>query len=158
MTTHTQPPPTRKIPSFAKAAMQFQAFLLRHNLMGALADELMVITTTGRKSGQQFSTPIGYLRDGEHLIALSVGGASNWYKNLLVNPEVTLTLKGQDLRVQAEVVSHESERQRIFELYKRDRAKFFSRLFGVPVDAPADALAQALATRHFVRFGRVKNP
>lgn len=152
-TTTTTP---RKIPGFAKAAMQFQAFLLRRNLMGAMADEVMVITTTGRKSGQQFSTPIGYLRDGDHILALSVGGASNWYKNLLVNPDATLNLKGHDLRARAEMVWHESERQRIFELYKRDRAKYFARLFGVPVDAPAEVLAQALTTRAFVRFVVVK--
>jgi deazaflavin-dependent oxidoreductase (nitroreductase family) len=155
LTPHTRPAPARQIPGFAKAAMQFQAFLLRRNWMGPLANEIMVITTTGRKSGQQFSTPIGYLRDGDSLIALAVGGASHWYKNLLVNPEVTLNLKGQDLRARAEVVRHESERQHIFERYQRDRAKFFARLFGVPVDAPAEALAHALATRQFVRFVRI---
>lgn len=144
--------PTRRIPGVAKALMQFQVFLLRRNLMGALANEIMVITTTGRRSGKPFSTPIGYLRDDNHIIALSVGGASNWYKNLLVNPDATLNLKGQDIRARAERVRHESERQRIFELYQRDRAKFFARLFGVPVDAPAEALAHALSTREFVRF------
>ena len=56
------------------------------------------------------------------------------------------------MRVQAEAVIEEAERRRIFELYKRERAKNFVRLFSLPVDAPAEALAQALATRVFVRF------
>lgn len=156
LTTQTQSTPARKIPGLAKAAMQFQAFLLRRNLMGAMADEIMVITTIGRKSGQQFSTPIGYLRDGDNFIALSVGGASNWYKNVLANPTVTLNVKGQDIHARAEMVRDETERAHIFELYKRDRAKFFSRLFGVAVTAPTEALAQAFATRYFVRFVTVK--
>lgn len=136
--------------------MRLQAFLLRRNWLGPLADELMVITTTGRKTGQPFSTPIGYLPDGDDVIALSVGGESHWYKNLLVNPQVTLNIKGQDVRVRAEVVRHETERQRLFERYQRDRAKFFARLFGVPVTAPAAVLSQALAHRQFVRFVRMQ--
>lgn len=64
-------PSTPRIPRFAKAAMAFQAFLLRRNWMGPMSDEIMVITTTGRKSGRSYTTPIGYLRDGASVIALT---------------------------------------------------------------------------------------
>ena len=37
--------------------------------------------------------------------------------------------------MRVEAVKDQAERERIFELYKRERAKNFSRLFGVPVDA-----------------------
>jgi hypothetical protein len=68
-----------RLPRIAKSAMNFQVWLLRHGLMGSLSNEIMVITVNGRKSGRQYSTPIGYLRDGEAIIALSRG--SNWLKN-----------------------------------------------------------------------------
>ncbi|NWF68837.1 MAG: nitroreductase family deazaflavin-dependent oxidoreductase [Chloroflexi bacterium] len=142
----------RNISGFAKAMMGFQAFMLRRNWMGGMSNFVMVITTTGRKSGKQFSTPIGYIRDGETLISLNPGGVSNWYKNLLAHPEVTLNIKGQDYRACAERISDQAEKERLFEIYKRDHAQVFPRLFGVPLSAPAAELAQALASREMVRF------
>jgi deazaflavin-dependent oxidoreductase (nitroreductase family) len=149
--------PPRKIPALARAAMQFQVFLLRRNWIGPMGQALMVITTTGRKTGQQFSTPIGYLRDGAEVIALSVGGRSHWYQNLLRQPNVILNIQGRDYAAQAQAVTEPHERRRIFELYQREQAQLFTRLFGVPVDAPAPQLEHALATRHFVRF-RLNTP
>lgn len=142
----------RRMPAFAKAMMRFQAFLLRRNWLGAMGEEVMVITVAGRKSGKTYSTPIGYLREGEALLALSGNGGSQWYKNLLHRPEAAVNVRGRELRVRAEAVTDPAERRRIFALYQRERAKNFKLLFGVPVDAPAAALEQALATRVFVRF------
>lgn len=142
----------RRLPAFAKAMMQFQAFLLRRNWMGAMGDEVMVITVAGRKSGKTYATPIGYLREGNALLALSGNGGSHWYHNVLHHGRASVNVRGRDLRVRAEAVTDPAERQRIFALYQRERAKNFKLLFGVPVDAPAEALAQALATRVFVRF------
>ncbi len=133
--------------------MRFQAFLLRRNWMGALGDEIMVITVTGRRTGKTYSTPIGYLRDGDSLIALTnAANPSNWYKNVLHQPLVTLNIRGKDMRARGEPVHAEAERRRLFELYKRERARNFKFLFGLPVEAPADALEAALATRAFMRF------
>ena len=142
----------RKLPAMAKFAMRVQVTLLRHNLLGALGDEIMAITVTGRKSGKQYSTPIGYLRDGESIIALTMGGASNWYKNVLATGRATLEIKGQPMAVKAGPITDQADRERIFELYQRERRRNFRRLFGVPCDSSVEDLAQALATRVFVRF------
>lgn len=152
MTQTTQPP--QQMPAIAKAAMRLQVFLLRHNLMGAMGDEILAITVKGRKSGKVYSTPIGYLRDGETIIALSRG--TNWIKNALAAGEATLEIKGQPIKVRVEAVTDQAERERIFGLYQRDRVKNFSRLFGAPVTAPADQLSSALATRDFVKFFPLK--
>ena len=151
MTQTIQSPP---LPAIAKAAMRFQVFLLRHNLMGPLGDEILAITVKGRKSGKVYSTPIGYLRDGETIIALSRG--TNWYKNAIAAGEATLEVKGHVQKVRVEAVTDQSERERIFKLYQRDRAKRFSRLFGVPVDASVDQLTSALAARDFVKFHPIR--
>ncbi len=132
--------------------MKFQAFLLRHNLLGPLGNELMVVTTIGRKTGRRFSTPVGYLRDGDTIIALSIRGESNWYRNMLHNQTATLEIKGRPVNVRAEPVTNPAQRQKIFELYCRERAGSFKLLFGVPSDAPTADLERALASRQFVRF------
>ena len=148
--TQTQAP---KVSSSAKMALQFMAFLLRHNWMGSAGNELLVITTTGRKSGNCYSTPIGYLRDGETFIALTHAATpSNWYRNALCSGQALLEIKGKPLEVRVEAVNDQAERERIFDLYIQARARNFSRYFDVPVDASEAELNQALATRAFVRM------
>jgi deazaflavin-dependent oxidoreductase (nitroreductase family) len=151
----TQAPTTApQLPKMAKAAMSFQVWLLRRGLMGSLDNEIMVITVTGRKSGRQYSTPIGYLRDGETIIALSRG--SNWYKNAVAAGQAQVVIKKHQMDVRVEAVQEQAEREHIFELYKRERAKNFARLFGVSVNAPEAELKQALAIRDFVKMTPVK--
>ena len=142
------------LPRFAKSAMSFQVWLLRRGLMGSMSNEIMVITVTGRKTGRRYSTPIGFLRDGETIIALSRG--SNWYKNAVATGTAQIEIKQQKLDVRVEAVTDQAERERIFALYKRERAKNFSRLFGVAVNAPESELKQALAIRDFVKMTPVK--
>jgi deazaflavin-dependent oxidoreductase (nitroreductase family) len=143
-----------RLPRFARAAMGVQVWMLRRGLMGSLSDEIMVITVTGRKTGRRYSTPIGYLRDGETIIALSRG--SNWYKNAVATGQAQVEIKKQKIDVRVEAVRDQAERECIFALYKRERARNFSRLFGVPVDASEAELKQALAIRDFVKMTPVK--
>ena len=117
-----------------------------------MSNEIMVITTRGRKTGKLYSTPIGYLRDGDSILALSQFGASNWFKNVIHDSTAELIIKGRQMRVRAELVRSPEERQRIFNLYCQERQENFPRLFGVKVDASQEDLAKALEMRQFVRF------
>jgi deazaflavin-dependent oxidoreductase (nitroreductase family) len=55
---------------------------------------LLLLTTTGAKSGAQRTTPLVYTRDGDrHVIIASKGGAPThpaWFLNLRKNPDVTI--------------------------------------------------------------------
>lgn len=55
---------------------------------------LLLLTTTGGRSGRHHTTPTMYLRDGDRLLVFaSKGGAPghpDWYHNLLAHPEVTV--------------------------------------------------------------------
>ena len=57
---------------------------------------LLLLTTTGRKSGQPRTSPIMYLPDGDRLLVFaSKAGADTdpaWYLNLLATPQVTVEL------------------------------------------------------------------
>lgn len=57
---------------------------------------LLLLTTTGAKSGQRRTSPVMYLRNGERVyVFASKGGAPtnpDWYHNLLAHPEVTVEL------------------------------------------------------------------
>ncbi|MFH8609803.1 nitroreductase/quinone reductase family protein [Streptomyces sp. NPDC018029] len=55
---------------------------------------LLLLTTTGARSGEPRTNPVGYARDGARLLvfASDAGAASHpaWYHNLLANPAVTV--------------------------------------------------------------------
>jgi deazaflavin-dependent oxidoreductase (nitroreductase family) len=60
-----------------------------------------LITTTGRTSGQQHTTPTLYVRDGERVVLpASFGGRSDhpgWYRNLQADPKVHIQIRGEHL-------------------------------------------------------------
>jgi deazaflavin-dependent oxidoreductase (nitroreductase family) len=60
---------------------------------------LLLLTTTGAKSGQRRTNPVMYLREEGHLyIFASKSGAPtnpDWYHNLLAHPEVTIEIGDQ---------------------------------------------------------------
>jgi len=142
------------MPALTKVAMQFQVFMLRRQWMGQMGDFVMVITTTGRKSGKTFSTPIGYVREGENYVALTNGGAvqSHWYQNVRAHPRATLEVQGQHLTVRAEFLDDPASRAQARMLFQQQRAAHFKSFFGVTIDAPAEEIERAVASRVFVRF------
>ena len=85
---------------------------------GQLANmPVLLLTTTGAKSGRTLTKPLVYTTDGDRLVVLAsfAGGPKNppWYHNLVANPVATVELGSERFRVQAAVTAGE-ERQRLF--------------------------------------------
>lgn len=70
---------------------------------------VLLLTATGRKSGQPRTTPLLYLRDGEKLVIVaSKGGFSThpvWYHNVAANPRVEVELAGERRSMRAQRAS-----------------------------------------------------
>src|SRR6266478_1401333 len=86
---------------------------------GQLANmPVLLLTTTGAKSGRALTKPLVYTTDGDRIVVLAsfAGGPKNppWYHNLVANPVATVELGSERLRVRATVTSGE-ERQRLFD-------------------------------------------
>ena len=83
---------------------------------------VLLLTTTGRKTGKQRTTPLLYVEDGErYAVVASVGGAPahpSWYLNLRGNPAATIQLGRRKLPVIAETAGPE-ERARLWALAAR---------------------------------------
>lgn len=78
---------------------------------------LLLLTSTGAKSGRAYTTPLVYTKDGDRLVIIaSKGGAPtnpDWYHNLAAHPTATVELPGE--RFQAKVVvTAGAERDRLF--------------------------------------------
>lgn len=65
----------------------------------------LLLTTTGRKSGEPLTLPLIYGRDGErYLVVASRGGAPThpaWYLNLAANPEVEVQVGPEQFKAKA---------------------------------------------------------
>ena len=80
---------------------------------------ILLLTTTGRQSGQERTTPLIYRDDGERwVVVASKGGAPDhpdWYKNLVATPDATIQIKGDRISVHARAAEGE-ERARLWPL------------------------------------------
>jgi deazaflavin-dependent oxidoreductase (nitroreductase family) len=74
---------------------------------------VLLLTTTGRKSGEPRVAPLLYLEDGDRLVIVaSKGGMSHhplWYRNLVANPDVEVTLGTTTRRMTAHTASPEEK-------------------------------------------------
>lgn len=78
---------------------------------------VLILTSTGAKSGIKRTTPLMYLPDGDRMVIFaSKGGAPEnpaWYHNLRANPEASVEVGPEAIDVEARVTSGE-ERERLF--------------------------------------------
>jgi deazaflavin-dependent oxidoreductase (nitroreductase family) len=78
----------------------------------------LLLTTTGRKSGERFIFPLFYGRDGDsYIVVASKGGAPQhpgWYRNLLANPEVEVQVGTAKMKARARTATG-AERARLWE-------------------------------------------
>ena len=88
---------------------------------------LLLLTTTGAKSGRQHTTPLIYLDDGGRLVVFGTKGGAptnpDWYYNLLARPEATVEVETETYAVRATVATGE-ERERLAALQKELRPQF----------------------------------
>jgi deazaflavin-dependent oxidoreductase (nitroreductase family) len=80
--------------------------------------QVLILTTTGAKSGQSRETPLVYSRDGDNIVIIaSMGGAPShpsWYHNIVANPRVTIEVDGKKLQADAHIAEGD-ERRRLYD-------------------------------------------
>jgi len=80
---------------------------------------ILLLTTTGRKSGELRTSALIFGRDGDDLLLVaSQGGAPthpNWYHNLSANPDVEVQVQGDVFRATARTAS-DDEKARLWSI------------------------------------------
>ena len=96
------------------------AFRAAHGHLGGAFDgvPVLLLTTTGARSGLPRTTPVNYTRtaDGGYVIVASKSGAPrhpDWYHNLLIHSDATVELPGVTLCIRARI-STGHEREQLF--------------------------------------------
>ncbi|HEX3910064.1 MAG TPA: nitroreductase family deazaflavin-dependent oxidoreductase [Solirubrobacteraceae bacterium] len=72
---------------------------------------VLLLTSTGRRSGQRRTAPVLYLQDGERYVVVGSNAgnvrAPAWSYNLKANPEAEIELRGKRWHVRAHVAEGE---------------------------------------------------
>ena len=89
---------------------------------------VLLLTTTGAKSGQHRTNPLVFSRDGDRVVIVaSKGGAPtnpDWFHNLRTHPIVAVELGGERFRARAHVVP-EPDRTRLYRQHATENPGFW---------------------------------
>lgn len=89
--------------------------------------DVLILTTTGAKTGETRETPLVYSRSGDDIVIVaSMGGAPrnpSWYHNLVAHPRVTVELDGRRFEAIARVVRPD-ERRRLYDHHAQTNPSF----------------------------------
>jgi deazaflavin-dependent oxidoreductase (nitroreductase family) len=79
----------------------------------------LLLTTTGRKSGEPRTNALIFGRDGsDYLVVASMGGAPthpNWYRNLLARPRAEIQVRAERISVMARTAG-DAEKPRLWKV------------------------------------------
>jgi deazaflavin-dependent oxidoreductase (nitroreductase family) len=92
-----------------------------------LGRPVLILTTTGARTGQPRIAPLVFSRDGERLVIMaSKAGAPEhpaWYANLVANPVVTVETGGEAFEARA-TEAHGDERERLWAAHVAEHPGF----------------------------------
>jgi len=105
------------------------------------------LTVTGRRTGRKVSHPVWFVQEDPTLYLLPVKGSdSEWYKNVLQNPVVTLGANGVTWTGRATPITDPAEVHEVVEKFRKkygagDVKKYYSKL-DVAAKVSLEAAAQ----------------
>jgi deazaflavin-dependent oxidoreductase (nitroreductase family) len=85
-------------------------YMYRLGLSKPLESDILVLTTKGRKSGKDVSTPLGYIEHNGHFYIPSLYSKSGWLANAKKEPQVRLQIGKRKISAIAEIVEDPEER------------------------------------------------
>jgi deazaflavin-dependent oxidoreductase (nitroreductase family) len=103
--------------------------ILRSPLHRLASGQLMLLTVTGRKTGNTYTIPVGRHQSADGALLISTGGA--WRHNLRGGADVRVTLDGRERAGHAEL---EEDPKRAAELFKEMLDRSNQRMLAVKVN------------------------
>jgi deazaflavin-dependent oxidoreductase (nitroreductase family) len=91
------------------------------------------ITVTGRKSGRKISNPVWFVFEDDTLCLVPVQGSdTQWYKNVLKNPAISIDARGAESEFKAVPITDKKQVSSIVEKFREkygadDVKKYYSK-------------------------------
>ena len=82
----------------------------------------ITLSVKGRKSGKDIPRPVWFVHEGSTLYLLPVQGSeTNWYKNLLVNPTLKISVNGAEIPTRGKPIT---DSNRVDDTVRKFRSKY----------------------------------
>ena len=98
------------------------------------------LSVKGRKSGREIPRPVWFTHEGNTVYLLpNRGSDTNWYKNLLVNPTLKISVNGMEIPAKGKLITDSNG---VDDVVKRFKSKYggdvkrYYRNFDVAVEVP----------------------
>jgi deazaflavin-dependent oxidoreductase (nitroreductase family) len=127
------------------------------NVWPEVGGRIMVITHTGRKTGIRRRTPVNYtIAEGEIYCTAGFGSKSDWYRNIMANPDVEVWLPDGWWAGVAEDVTHTETRTPLLRQVLIDSG-FAARAAGIdPVGMVNEEFEAVTADYRLIHIRRTK--
>ncbi|MFI5781022.1 nitroreductase/quinone reductase family protein [Nocardia sp. NPDC051570] len=90
----------------------------RYTVLGPIGVPVILLTTTGRKSGEPRTSPLLFVHDGDvlYVIGSNFGQAQHpaWTANLLARPEGRVAIAGERIAVRARLIEDPAQQEDVF--------------------------------------------
>jgi len=131
--------------------------ILRSPLHWLVSPFLILVTVTGRRTGVEYTIPVGYQRDGDDLVVMvSEARKKQWWRNFRELRGARLRIRGRQLEARGVLVDPASPEFREIAERTLRRVPGMARVFRVDFDRKAGlgdpALAQMGREIAIVRF------
>ncbi len=124
------------------------------NLWPAVTGRIMILKHSGRKTGKAIFTPVNYIeREGLIYCAASLGVHSDWYLNILANPQVEVWLPDGWYAGHASVIELQKENLEMLKTVLSS-ANIASRMTGIDLDLEEEEFALAAVDYKLISIER----
>jgi len=107
--------------------------------VGSVPTPLLLLTTTGRKSGKPSTVPVGYQTDADRFIVVASSAQADWYLNLVAHPQVNVEVGKESFTASATLVEGEQK-----EYFLQKARKMLEAVAQSPDQVPNDGSVVAL--------------
>lgn len=149
--------PTNEI---GKLLFKLPILLWRLGLGPIVGRLFMIITHTGRKTGTPRRTMVEYhAMNGIKYVLAGFGVQTQWYRNMLANPQVTIQTSDGTEQMTAIRVTHDEELMAVVELFlRRDRPLMKWFLDSMEISSDRDSILANKNNFYFIRFDPTSEP
>jgi len=124
---------------FWRSFFRMPLFLYRWGLHSLISNHVLIMTTKGRKTGRQHSTPVGYDFDphtGVYYVVAGWKGKTDWYRNALAHQVVKITVGPSSFDAIATPLTEDEIAARLAAYAKRNpfAPRLFFKLTGIRAD------------------------
>jgi hypothetical protein len=82
----------------------------------------IILSVKGRKSGIDIPRPVWFVHEGNTMYLLPVQGSdTNWYKNLLVDPTLKISVNGIEIPARGKIIT---DSNRIDDIMRKFKSKY----------------------------------